>query len=135
MKSVTSLDLKFLHSFPMVRRLARRNSSSTSSGTLNDCFSSAYKESRSACPTSDQSGCVIATRARAIAPHVVLHFFRVISGSGTPVTASTPSTSQVPWGLTEGFLARRWDLTEDVVGVGDPGGDKGGDGGVGSIYK
>src|SRR6266540_4643393 len=53
MKSVTSLCLKFLQHLPMVRRLARWNSSLASSRTLNDCFSLTHRDSRSACVTSD----------------------------------------------------------------------------------
>ena len=56
-------------------------------------------------------------------PQTVLHFLRVSSGSGIPVTESTLSTTQVPSGLTEGFLVWRYDFPEDVVMVAVPGGD------------
>src|SRR6266540_3595921 len=94
MKSITSLCLKFLQHLPMVRRLAHRNASSASSGTLNDYLSLAYRVSRSASVTSDHSRCVIGTRARAMTPQLVLYFFKVTSGSGILVTESTLSTTQ-----------------------------------------
>src|SRR6266508_5611273 len=120
MKPITSLCLKFLQHLPMVRRLARWNSSSTSSGTLNDCFSSAYRDSRSACVTSHQSGCVIVTCVRAMTLQTVLYFLRISSSSGILVTELTLSTTQVPLGLMKGFLAWRCDFPEDVVMVAIP---------------
>src|SRR5438128_9744528 len=125
MKSVSGLCLKFLQHLPMVRRLARRNASSASSGTLNDCFSSAYRVSRSACVTSDHCERVIGTRVWAMTPQLVLHFFKVFSGSGIPVTESTLSTTQVPAGLAEGFLARRCDCAEEVITVPEGEGSEG----------
>src|SRR5438105_1456873 len=115
----------------MVRRLAHRNSSSALSETLNDCFSSAYRDSCSACVTSHQSGCVITTSVRAMTQQTVLHFLQVRSGSGIPITESTLSTTQVPSGLTEGFLGQRCDFPEDVVTVVVPSGNDKGEGSEG----
>ena len=66
---------------------------------------------------------VIGTLERAMTPQIVLHFLRVTSGRGHPVTGSTLSTTQLPSGMTEGFLGRRCVFAEDVVGVADPDGD------------
>ena len=92
---------------------------------LNDCFSSAYKVPRFASVTSDHSRCVIGTRARAMTPQLVLHFFKVSSGSGISITESTLSTTQVPAGLAEGFLARRCDYAEEVITVPEGEGSEG----------
>src|SRR6266508_4870845 len=94
MKFVSSLCLKFLQHLPMVRRLARWNASSASSGTLNDYFSSAYRVSGSASVTSVHFRCVIGTRARVMTPQLVLRFYKVTTGTGIPVTESTLSTTQ-----------------------------------------